>query len=359
MRSVSRCSATTLLACAAGAVACLAPAALAQSTLRFNEVMVNVPGNDNGFEYFEVRGEPGASLAGVWIVTIDGDNNTTGTSVATGKVDFAYDLSAFSLGSNGLLLLRDSATVLQPAPAPETTVIAGPDFQGCGSTNTLPAVNIDIENGTASYLLVRGFTGAICDDLDTDNNGTLDTTPWTQVLDAVGFANAEDFRNPELAGLIHVYATQLGGLNITDTDPNSPAGGFTPDYFARVCNYTVASDALGTNPGPYGVDIGEVLYFPAGSTPLLPDPYLLSPGGLNDCSGPITPACGSIDFNGDGLFPDDSDLIEFLSVLAGGSCSTNTCGSIDFNADGLFPDDNDLIDFLTVLAGGTPSSCTP
>jgi hypothetical protein len=74
------------------------------------------------------------------------------------------------------------------------------------------------------------------------------------------------------------------------------------------------------------------------------------------------PQCGSIDFNADGLFPDDQDLIDFLSVLAGGICSTEplfTCGSIDFNGDGLFPDDNDLVDFLIVLAGGTPTNCTP
>lgn len=66
----------------------------------------------------------------------------------------------------------------------------------------------------------------------------------------------------------------------------------------------------------------------------------------------IGPVCGSIDFNGDGLFPDDSDLVEFLTVLAGGACSTGTCGSIDFNGDGLFPDDEDLVTFLRVLAGG-------
>jgi hypothetical protein len=64
------------------------------------------------------------------------------------------------------------------------------------------------------------------------------------------------------------------------------------------------------------------------------------------------PSCGSIDFNGDGLFPDDSDLVDFLNVLAGGSCSTPNCGSIDFNGDGLFPDDADLLKFLEVLAGG-------
>jgi hypothetical protein len=64
------------------------------------------------------------------------------------------------------------------------------------------------------------------------------------------------------------------------------------------------------------------------------------------------PECNSIDFNGDGLFPDDSDLLDFLSVLAGGACSTESCQGIDFNNDGLFPDDSDLIAFLRVLAGG-------
>jgi hypothetical protein len=62
--------------------------------------------------------------------------------------------------------------------------------------------------------------------------------------------------------------------------------------------------------------------------------------------------CNSIDFNRDGLFPDDSDLIDFLSVLAGGPCSTPSCDTIDFNNDALFPDDADLIAFLRVLAGG-------
>jgi hypothetical protein len=66
-----------------------------------------------------------------------------------------------------------------------------------------------------------------------------------------------------------------------------------------------------------------------------------------------TPACDSIDFNADGLFPDDSDLVDFLSVLAGGPCSNDPdCSDIDFNNDNLFPDDSDLVSFLRVLAGG-------
>jgi hypothetical protein len=65
------------------------------------------------------------------------------------------------------------------------------------------------------------------------------------------------------------------------------------------------------------------------------------------------PTCDSIDFNGDGLFPDDNDLIDFLTVLAGGTCSTGTCSDIDFNNDCLFPDDSDVVSFLRVLAGGS------
>jgi hypothetical protein len=64
-------------------------------------------------------------------------------------------------------------------------------------------------------------------------------------------------------------------------------------------------------------------------------------------------ACDSIDFNNNTLFPEDQDLLDFLSVLTGGPCSEgNTCSDIDFNNDGLFPSDDDLVAFLTVLAGG-------
>ncbi len=68
----------------------------------------------------------------------------------------------------------------------------------------------------------------------------------------------------------------------------------------------------------------------------------------------VSAGCDGIDFNQDGLFPDDADLLDFLSVLAGGACSSDPtpgCNDIDFNNDGLFPDDSDLVAFLAVLAG--------
>ncbi len=69
-----------------------------------------------------------------------------------------------------------------------------------------------------------------------------------------------------------------------------------------------------------------------------------------DCA---TSSCDSIDFNADGLFPSDQDLIDFLTVLAGGTCSNDPlCNDIDFNNNGLFPEDNDLLSLLSILAGG-------
>ena len=62
--------------------------------------------------------------------------------------------------------------------------------------------------------------------------------------------------------------------------------------------------------------------------------------------------CDSIDFNGDGLFPDTADIDDFLSVFSGGPCSTGTCGDIDFNNDGLFPDTTDIDSLLSVFSGG-------
>ncbi|MFN5944209.1 MAG: hypothetical protein ACK5ZG_07125 [Phycisphaerae bacterium] len=60
--------------------------------------------------------------------------------------------------------------------------------------------------------------------------------------------------------------------------------------------------------------------------------------------------CDTIDFNANGVFPEDQDVIDFFTVLAGGECSS--CNDIDFNNNQVFPEDQDVIDFFTVLAGG-------
>lgn len=56
-----------------------------------------------------------------------------------------------------------------------------------------------------------------------------------------------------------------------------------------------------------------------------------------------------IDFNNDGLFPSDDDVVAFFAVLAGQGCED--CASIDINGDGLFPSDEDVVAYLQALAG--------
>ncbi len=68
------------------------------------------------------------------------------------------------------------------------------------------------------------------------------------------------------------------------------------------------------------------------------------------------PTCDTIDFNNNGVFPEDQDVADFFDVLAGGAPATcdpvQGCNDIDFNNDGVFPDDQDIVDFFNVLAGG-------
>ena len=60
--------------------------------------------------------------------------------------------------------------------------------------------------------------------------------------------------------------------------------------------------------------------------------------------------CNDIDFNNNGVFPEDQDVVDFFDVLAGATCAA--CDVIDFNNNGVFPEDQDVVDFFNVLAGG-------
>ncbi|MFO0832891.1 MAG: hypothetical protein U0637_13750 [Phycisphaerales bacterium] len=67
----------------------------------------------------------------------------------------------------------------------------------------------------------------------------------------------------------------------------------------------------------------------------------------------FTAGCDSIDFNGDGLFPDTDDIADFIAVFGGAPCPTGACSDIDFNNDGLFPDTDDITALIRVFGGGT------
>jgi endonuclease I len=89
----------------------------------------------------------------------------------------------------------DGGGVIQHAFVPGTT--NGGGFWTTGyQTSTL-------EQPVFTVLLVSGFSGSVGADLDTNNDGTLDSTPWTSILDGVALSDGT-------AGLRTYTATVLG-----------------------------------------------------------------------------------------------------------------------------------------------------
>ncbi len=195
---------------------------LAQAQIRINEILHNPPGTDNGQEFYELQGPANASLNGLTFLVLEGDASVTGI------IKQAISLNGQSIGSNGLFLHRDGTQILLPAPDAGTSVYVA-DFAP------------DIENGYNTFALVSGFTGAVGQDIDADNDGILDIQPWTTLLDAVGMPG-----NPSLNGFL--YGTSLGAVDI-------PVSSFVPMFAARV-NSTWVMGTLTTpgTTGPYTVN---------------------------------------------------------------------------------------------------------
>lgn len=116
-----------------------------------NEFVFNHANTDQS-EFIEIHGKPDWDYSHLTFVVIEGD---AGSSV--GVIDAAIAIGKTNAGG-----------------------FFKTDFMG----NRL-------ENDTQTLLLVDGFTGAQGLDLDSDDDGQLDSPPWTKVVDAVavvGFA---------------------------------------------------------------------------------------------------------------------------------------------------------------------------
>jgi predicted extracellular nuclease len=109
-----------------------------------NEFVASTAGTD--VEYVEILGSPGTDYSDYVVLEIEGDAGT-----AAGTIDEVITVG--TTGANGLYLANLPANAL--------------------------------ENGTLTLLLVKDFTGALGDDLDTNNDGTLDVTPWSEMVDSV------------------------------------------------------------------------------------------------------------------------------------------------------------------------------
>ncbi|MDA7644108.1 thrombospondin type 3 repeat-containing protein [Verrucomicrobiales bacterium] len=163
-----------------------------ENPLRFNEVLVNPAGEDANNEFVELISTSGGitTTDGLWVLVIDSNSN----GGVVGEVLEAWDLSGQNTGINGLLVLGNNYT---RSSNPWKDVISKDTaiFEPSGMGDEDIASNTGI-----SLLLVKSFTGKANDalgagtDLDTDDDGTLDTRPWDQsggadgILDSVGYA---------------------------------------------------------------------------------------------------------------------------------------------------------------------------
>jgi hypothetical protein len=234
---------------------------------------------------------------------------------------------------------------------------------------------VEVVNFPGTTMECQPFADA--NDPPETNNAPRSATTDNNLLSPTGCdpVNTGQFQNPVFTpGRLQLALDNSNGAGVTGTTADNGAAaavstgveivvdlaelGYDGSGTIKVAGFVngsgydfMSNQVIGGLPGTNAANLGEpaLVDFSA----LAGDQFVT----ITVAGGP--PRCGSIDFNGDSLFPDDSDLIDFLAVLAGGECSTGTCGIIDFNRDGLFPDDNDLIDFLTVLAGGTPTTCLP
>lgn len=232
----------------------LAVASPARGAIFINELFINPPGTDNGLEFIELLSTTAGveAMTGLTFLAIDGDGSNAGV------IDQALSLNSFSTGTNGLFLWRDNAAVLSPAPAPATTLNVA-DF------------NPDIENGSNTYLLVSGFTGAVGNDLDTNDDGVIDVAlPWGGVADAISFIENDGTAN-------YGYALALGGVSF-----GGVSAAFTPDAFVRFQNGQPRfMDVNGTSPGPFDVD-------PLETSGPVPAGLVLTPGSANQVPEPAT-----------------------------------------------------------------------
>lgn len=142
-------------------LALLATPALA---VTLNEIRIDQTSTDNQ-EYFELLGTPGESLGNLTYIVI-GDG--TGGS---GVIESVTSLAGKVVGTDGYFLGVETSfgTPL------------------CGDTpDAIFGTTLNFENSdNVTHLLVAGFTGANAQDLDTNDDGILDVTPWSGIIDSV------------------------------------------------------------------------------------------------------------------------------------------------------------------------------
>ena len=130
-----------------------------------SEIRIDQPSTDND-EYLELSGMAGTLLDGLSYLVI-GDG-----SGGSGVIEAVIDLSGQTIPASGYFVAAE-----------DTFTLGTPDL----------TANLNFENSdNVTHLLVSGFTGSNGDDLDTNDDGVLDSTPWATIIDLIALMEEEN-----------------------------------------------------------------------------------------------------------------------------------------------------------------------
>lgn len=237
------------------------------SDIQINEIRIDQPGTDND-EFFELAGPAGASLDGLtYLVIGDGIDGS-------GVIEAVVNLTGNTIPGSGFFVAAESTFSL-------------------GTADLIS--NLNFENSdNVTHLLVTDFSGAYGDDLDIDDDGILDVTPWAEIVDSV--ALIESIGSGE-----QVYSPHTVG----------PDGAFVPGQ-VYLCpeGWQIGQFDLGMSDTPGAPNICQAANTPPSAE--AGGPYTVNEGDniLLDGSGTIDPEQSSDsltyawDFDNDGVFDD-------------------------------------------------------
>lgn len=213
-----------------------------------NEVNLNPSGNNDRFQYVEianVNNPPaarslsalnggGTAVESYWLLVVDSAVTTGDLPANTvGNILEEWDLGAMSTGQNGLLMLGNnfstSHTPFQDTVA-ALTAMGDPVARSSTPVSTAMGEGDLRSKSGLTLLLVRGYTPPLNKDLDTNDDGIRDTTPWTALIDSVGFTQLSLAGVPA-TGAGRTYAT-VDLTNTTDAANGLPSR-VAPDNFGR------------------------------------------------------------------------------------------------------------------------------
>jgi len=248
-------------------------------------------------EYFELSGPPDTPLGSLsYIVIGDGAGGS-------GQIDEVVSLIGTKIPADGYYLVAENTYTLTD---PETTVdlITGLNFENDDNVTHLLVEDFDSEAALAAD-----------DDLDTNDDGILDVTPWSRVLDKVALIRQPN--PPETTE--YAYGPPYVG----------PAGGDTPGHIA-LCP---------TIPPEWRIEAFDPL---AGDdTPGMANPAVCSCAG---CLGDMDP----------NLVLDGRDILPFVEAVLG--MSGDGCADINLDAS---VDNDDVMPFATLLVNGETCGLGP